>query len=288
MVLEQIPYAIATGLIFGFLLALTAVGLTLIFGVLDIPNFAQGEFAAFGGFGVIALMGFGIGLVPAIAIALVLTFVAGVAVERLIMAPLYDDDEFFLLSFFASFGIVIAFEELLRYYFGASLFRVSFPNLGSFQLFGGTITYNQVLVSVVAVLMLAALYLFTRYTYFGLAIRALANDKEGAKIIGVDEDRVYPITFGIGSFITGMTGVLYGILFPLSPSIGVELTAFAFVIVVVGGIGSFGGTIAASLLIGVIDSISSVVVGSRYRIFVVFLILFLILIARPTGLRGDS
>lgn len=288
MVLEQIPYQVLTGLIFGFLLALTAVGLTLIFGVLEIPNFAQGEFAAFGGFSVIALMSFGVGLVPSILIAIALTFVAGVAVERFVMAPLYDNDEFFLLSFFASFGIVIAFEELLRYYFGASLFRVSFPDLGQIQLLGGTITYNQILVSVVAVVLLIGLYLFTRYTYFGLAIRALANDKEGAKIIGVNEDRIYPVTFGIGALITGVTGILYGIIFPLSPSIGVELTAFAFVIVVVGGIGSFGGTVAASLVIGVIDSITAGVVGSRYRIFVVFLILFIILIARPTGLRGEA
>jgi branched-chain amino acid transport system permease protein len=95
------------------------------------------------------------------------------------------------------------------------------------------------------------------------------------------------LTFGIGALISGMTGILYGMLFSLTPALGVELTAFAFVIVVMGGMGSFFGTIIASLMIGLVDSFTATFIGSQYRLFAVFLLLFVILIVFPQGLRGE-
>lgn len=285
---QQFVLALTSGVIFGTLLALTAVGLALIFGTLDIPNFAQGEFATLAGFVTVTLMSIGLGLVPSAGVALAVTFLAGVATERLVFAPLYQRERFFVLSFFASFGLVVFFEELLRIFYGGDFYQIRGPDMGSFVILDVTISTLRVSAAIVAVLMLFGLYLFTRRTYLGLAIRGLANDDVGARMVGINEDRTFMLTFGVGALISGMTGVLYGMLFSLTPTLGVEITAFAFVIVVMGGMGSFFGTIIASLLIGLIDSFTATFIGSRYRLFAVFLLLFVLLVVFPQGLRGEG
>lgn len=284
---QQILLVVSSGVIFGTLLALTAVGLSLIFGTLDVPNFAQGEFATLGGFSTVTLMGLGLGIMPSVAVALLITFVVGVATERLVFSPLYDRDRFFVLSFFASFGLVVFFEEVLRILYGGNFYQIEGPQLGKIVVMGVSISMLRVSAAAVAVAMLVALYLFTRRTYVGLAIRGIANDDVGARMVGINEDRIYMLTFGIGALISGMTGILYGMLFSLTPALGVELTAFAFVIVVMGGMGSFFGTIIASLMIGLVDSFTATFIGSQYRLFAVFLLLFVILIVFPQGLRGE-
>lgn len=285
---QQIVLALLSGVIFGTLLALTAVGLSLIFGTLDIPNFAQGEFATLAGFVTISMMAVGLGLVPSAAIALLIAFVAGVVTERLVFSPLYDRDRFFVLSFFASFGLVVFFEEVLRIVYGGDFYQIRGPTLGSMVLLGVRISNLRLFAAIVAVIMLLALYLFTHRTYVGMAIRGLADDKVGARMVGINEDRIYMLTFGVGAFISGMTGILYGMVFSLTPTLGVQLTAFAFVIVVMGGVGSFSGTILASLIIGLVESLTATFLGSRFRLFAVFLLLFALLVISPQGLRGGT
>lgn len=285
----QLVSVLVNGLIFGSIFALTAVGLTLVFGILDVPNFAQGEFASFAGYGTIVLAtATGVGLVPSIAVVLVLTFLVGMVMERLVIAPLYGDDDFLLKTFFVSFGVLIGFEQLLRQQFGSDFYQISAPNFGVIRVYGVPLTGMHLIVSVAAVLLIAGLYLFTHRTRLGLSMRAVANDRAGAEVSGINLDRVNTLTFGVGALLTGFTGVLYAIMFPISPSTGVELTAFAFVIVVIGGVGSFSGTVIASLIIGLVDNFTAVFIGSRFRFFVIFLILLLILVFNPTGLRGES
>lgn len=286
---SKLVQVLINGFIYGGIFALTAVGLTLIFGILDVPNFAQGEFATFAGYLTILLTTtVGLGLVPTIICALAATFLAGVAMERTLIRPLYGDDDFLLKSFFVSFGVVLAFEQILIQQFGSGFYRISAPDFGTYYLFGTSVTGIQIIVSVVSIAIILGLYLFTRRTYLGLAMRAVADERSGALVSGIDIDRVNTFTFGIGALLTGFTGILYGIMFPLSPSTGVNLTAFAFVIVVVGGVGSFGGTIIASLLIGIVDNFTAVFIGSEYRFFVIFFILLLVLVVYPEGIRGGS
>jgi branched-chain amino acid transport system permease protein len=288
MVAGTALFVVLNGLVFGSLIALTAVGLSLVFGVLDIPNFAQGEFATFGGLATVFLYNRGLGLLPSAAVAVVLTALAGVLVERLVFARFYGREEFLLFAFFASFGLVVFFEELLLAGLSADVYQVRIPIEGSVELLGVTVRYLEVATAGIAVAMLLGLYLFTRYTYYGLAMRAIADDADGAAVVGIDRARIYPLTFGLGAALTGVTGILYGSIFTLFPTLGIELTGFAFAIVVVGGVGSFQGTVLASLLIGVIDSFAATVFGSRYRLLAVFLVLFAVLIFRPEGLFGDT
>lgn len=286
-VIDTVTFVVVNGFIFGSLLALTAVGLSLIFGVMDVPNFAQGEFATLAGFVTIGLMDAGLGLLQSAAVALATAFAAGVATERLVVSKFYGREHFLLLTFFATFGLTIISESVLRKAFGG--FRhIPSVDLGTVTLLGTNLNLLRVAAGGIAVMMLLALYLFTRYTFAGLAMRAVANDREGASIAGVNHERIYLLTFGVGAVLTGVSGILYGMVFTLYPTLGVRLTAFAFTIVVVGGVGSFSGTIAASLLIGVLDSATATYVGSRWRFFVVFAVLFLVLTLRPSGLWGET
>jgi branched-chain amino acid transport system permease protein len=286
MVAETAAFVLLNGLIFGALLALTAVGLSLIFGVLGVPNFAQGEFAAIAGFATVGLLQAGLGLLPAAAIALVLAFLLGVLAERLVIAPLYGRENFLLLSFFASFGLVLISQNVLREVFGG-FSQIPAPDLGSVVILSSRLSLLRVAAGLVALSLLVALYLYTRYTYVGLAMRAVSDDREGAEMLGIDYGRISTITFGVGAVLTGFSGVLYGMLFTIFPTLGVTLTAFAFTIVVVGGIGSFRGVIVASILVGVVDSFTATVVGSQWRFFAIFAVLFVVLTARPSGLWGE-
>ncbi|MDS0477308.1 branched-chain amino acid ABC transporter permease [Natrinema sp. 1APR25-10V2] len=284
---DQVVFIVSNGLIFGSILALVAVGLSLIFGTLDVPNFAQGEFASVSGFVVVGLIGIGIGLVPSIIAGIVFAFIAGITVEKLVIGKFYGRDEFLLMTFFATFGISIIAENVLRRQFGG--FRqIPSPDLGSVVIAGTSMDLLRPVAGVIAVVMLLGLYLFTRHTYTGLAIRAVSSDRRGAEMVGVNYQWIYMLTFGIGAVLSGISGILYGMLFTLSPTTGVTLTTFAFTIVVLGGVGSFVGTIFASLLIGLVDTLTATVVGSRWRFFAIFAVLFVVLIFRPEGLRGGS
>lgn len=284
--IDTAAFIVVNGLIFGALIALTAVGLSLIFGVLGVPNFAQGEFAAVAGFTVVGLLGAGVGLAPAIVVALGLSFVLGVVAERLTIAKLYGRDNFLLLSFFVTFGLSLVSHNVLRIAFGG-FEQIPGPQLGSIALFDFELSVLRLVAALIAVVMLGALHLFTKYTYVGLAMRAVSDDRQGAEMLGIDYDRISMVTFGVGGLLTGVSGILYGMLFTVYPTLGVSLTAFAFTIVVVGGVGSFTGVIAASLGIGIVETFTATVVGSEYRFFAIFLVLFLVLTLKPGGIGGD-
>jgi branched-chain amino acid transport system permease protein len=284
--IDTAAFIVVNGLIFGALIALTAVGLSLIFGVLGVPNFAQGEFAAVAGFTVVGLLGAGVGLAPAIVVALGLPFVLGVVAERLTIAKLYGRDNFLLLSFFVTFGLSLVSHNVLRIAFGG-FEQIPGPQLGSIALFDFELSVLRLVAALIAVMMLGALHLFTKYTYVGLAMRAVSDNRQGAEMLGIDYDRISMVTFGVGGLLTGVSGILYGMLFTVYPTLGVSLTAFAFTIVVVGGVGSFTGVIAASLGIGIVETFTATVVGSEYRFLAIFLVLFLVLTLKPGGIGGD-
>jgi len=284
---NQVGLILINGAIFGSILALIAVGLSLIFGVLGVPNFAQGEFATLSGFTVVWLTTAGLGLLSSIFVGVVVAALGGILIERLVIARFYGREEFLLLTFFATFGITIISENLLRRVFGG--FRqIQGPELGTVPVVGINLSVLRILTGLIAVALLVSLLLFTRYTYTGLAMRAVADDHQGAEITGIDHNRIYLVTFAIGGGMTGISGILYGMSFTLYPTLGVLLTLFAFTIVVVGGVGSFYGTILASFLIGLVDSFTATVVGSLWRFFAIFLVLFVVLVLRPEGIRGEG
>ncbi len=279
------------GIVFGGLLSLTAVGLTLIFGVLDIPNFAQGEFAMIGGFLTIFFMKvLGFPLIQSSACAVILVFFIGVLCEKLCISPFYGKGwQFFVLSFFVSLGLAFFFEDLVKNLrptlcevIPCSLTGVI--HLGGFQI--GTLRF---LAFAIPVVVLLALYVFSKKTLLGLAIHAVAQDGVGATLVGIKRSRIYTLTFGLGAALSGISGILYGLIFGIYPTMGIELNSYGFTIVVLGGMGNFLGAILASFLIGIIDSLTAMFIESNYKLMVIFVTLIIILIFKPSGLlKGKS
>lgn len=276
-----------TGIVFGGILSLTAVGLTLIFGVLDIPNFAQGEFAMLGGFLTLFFMkSLAFPLAPASVSAIIIVFFIGVCCERLCISPFYGRGrQFFVLSFFVSLGLAFFFEDLVKN-LRPTLYADVIPStitgfirVGSFQI--GILRFLTFLIPII---ILVALYIFSKKTLLGMAINAVAQDEEGAILMGINRDRIYTLTFGLGAALSGISGILYGMVYAIYPTMGMELTSYGFAIVVLGGMGNFLGTILASFLIGIIDSITPMFAKGSYKLMVIFVTLIVVLIIKPRGI----
>lgn len=280
-----------TGIVFGGILSLTAVGLTVIYGVLDIPNFAQGEFAMLGGFLTLVFMkSLAFPLALASISAVVIVFLIGVCCERLCISPFYGKgSQFFVLSFFVTLGLAFFFEDLVKN-LRPTLFAEVIPfslsgfiRVGFFQI--GIIRFLSFLIPL---MILVALYIFSKKTLLGMAINAVAQDKEGAMLVGINRDRIYTLTFGIGAALSGISGILYGMTYAIYPTMGMELTLYGFTIVVLGGRGDFLGAILASFLIGIIDSLTPMFARSSYKLIVIFVTLIVVLIIRPRGILKGS
>lgn len=281
---------LVNGILFGGVLSLTAVGLTLIFGTLDIPNFAQGEFAMLGGLLTIVLAKFvGVPLLVAAAASVVVVFAFGVLCERVLIAPFYRRGrEFFLLSFFITFALALFVEDLVKNIYPTMYeaiptgltqsVKVGFLQVGLMSLVGFA----------VPMLLLLSLYVFSKRTLLGLAMSAVSQDELGAHLVGINKKRIYSLTFGLGAALSGVSGILYGLLYAVYPSMGMELTSYGFTIVVLGGVGNFLGAIIASLLIGLIGSMTATFTQSSYQLLVVFLVLIVALTLRPRGLLGGK
>ncbi len=279
------------GIVFGGLLSLTAVGLTLIFGVLDIPNFAQGEFAMIGGFlSIFFMKNLGFPLIPASVCAVILVFFIGVLCERLCISPFYGRGwQFFVLSFFVSLGLAFFFEDLVKN-LRPTLCEVipctltGVIDLGFYQI--GTL---RLIAFFIPITILFSLYFFSKRTLLGMAINAVAQDTVGATLVGINRSRIYTLTFGLGAALSGLSGILYGLIFGIYPTMGMDLNFYGFTIVAFGGMGNFLGAILASFLIGMIDSLTAMFIESNYKLMVIFVTLILILIFKPSGLlKGKS
>jgi branched-chain amino acid transport system permease protein len=279
------------GIVFGGLLSLTAVGLTIIFGVLDIPNFAQGEFAMIGGFLCIFFMkSLSFSLIPASICAVILVFFIGVLCERLCISPFYGRGwQFFVLSFFVSLGLSFFFSDLVKNLRPTMCEVIPSPltgviDLGFFQI--GTL---RLITFVIPIVILFSLYVFSKRSLLGMAINAVAQDTVGATLVGINRSRIYTLTFGLGAALSGLSGILYGLIFGIYPTMGMDLNFYGFTIVAVGGMGNFLGAILASFLIGVVDSLTPMFIESNYKLMVIFVTLILILIFKPSGLlKGKS
>lgn len=281
---------LVSGILFGGVLSLTAVGLTLIFGVLDIPNFAQGEFAMLGGFLTIILSKLaGIPLGAAAAAAVLLVFFFGVVCERVLIAPFYGrGSQFFVLSFFVTFALALFLEDLVKNLYPTMYESIPTALTQSVRLGFLQVGVMSLLGFAIPMVLLLALYAFSKRTMLGLAMSAVSQDERGAHLMGINRRRIYTLTFGLGAALSAVSGILYGLLYAIYPTMGMELTAYGFTIIVLGGVGSFPGAIIASLVIGLIGSMTATFTQGSYQLMAVFGVLIIALTVRPRGLLGGK
>ena len=278
---------LATGIALGAVYALLAIGLSLIFGMLTVVNFAHGAFYMVGAF-----MGvYFLGLTGNFWLSLVLTPLAvgavGLVTERFLVRPLYGRgiDYPLLLTFGLSYVLI----EAMRTLFGIEGVPTSVPaslrgavNLG----FGMFPLYRLFLIGAAAVVILA-LYLFIEKTRYGLIIRAGSRDPEIVRVLGIDVARIWLMVFGIGTAIAGLSGILAAPTRAVNPEMGIPVLAESFVVTVVGGMGSLPGAVVAGLLVGIVFSMTSLFAPELAELSI-FVLMALVLLVRPQGFFGKA
>ncbi|MHB1247548.1 MAG: branched-chain amino acid ABC transporter permease [Sulfuriferula sp.] len=275
------------GLVLGALLALISSGLTIIYGTLGLLNLAHGAMFMLGGYaGYVAYDASGSFAVAVIAATLFM-LVFGIVLERVVIRHFYDrPDEDQLL---VTFGLSICIVETVRYFFSSMTKSVPPPSIFSgITSMGGVIfpTYRLALIGIVA-LALLALYLILYRTRLGLIVRAGIEDSVMVDSLGINVYRVFMIVFGIGAMAAGFAGIVNAPVVSLSPGMGEAILVQAFVVVVIGGVGSFPGAVLGGLIAGEIISLTSMV-NPAYSYIMLFAAMTLVLVFRPHGLLGKK
>lgn len=277
---------VINGLMLGGVYAIISVGLTLIFGIVRVVNFAHGELLM-GAMYAAYLASKHLGLHPyASALPLVVVFFGvGALIQRLIIQPLLDADAH--VQIFATVGLSTALMNLALLVFGANMQSVP-PSAaqGAYQLGSLRIVTTQLVMFVVSIGVIATLHLFLQRTFLGRAIRATAQNRMAAAVMGVDVKRIYVITFGLGTACVALAGALLTPSYPVFPTIGTYFVLTAFVVVVLGGMGSLYGAFLGAMIIGLVDGLSGYYVGPDLKEVVYFVLFLAILVTRPTGLLG--
>lgn len=277
---------LVNGLALGGTYALVALGLTLVFGVLLVPNFAHGDLFMLGGFVSWSLTAAGLNFWAALPLAMAAAGLAGVALDRVAFRPLAGASGLTLMI--AALGASIILQQGATLLWGTEPRTTPRPIPGVQRTGLFIITNHQIVLLATLGLVWAGLRLLLQRTRLGLAIRAMAQNREAALLMGIRLERVRAATFFIGAAVGGLAGALLGASFPIHPDMGVEPVLKAFVVLVLGGVGSLPGAVLGGLFLGVMEVMVAGFVSSELKNLGAFLILVLALILRPHGLFGRA
>ena len=277
---------VVNGLSIGVAVVLMALGLTIIFGLLDVINMAHGEFYAIGAYAAVALLGLGLPFWWALALVPLLMLVVGFASERWLIQRVFHSKERHTLTLLLTFGLAIILEDALKIVFGANPLRIDAPVSGATELFGLFFPNYRLFVMAVGSAVIAAVWILVFRTRLGAMVRAAAFDRHMAASLGVPVSWVYAGTFAFGVALAGLAGVLLAPIYSVFPTMGRDFVLIAFSVVIIGGMGSIKGAVIAGLLLTQIQSISSLVISPVWSDPLLFGIMVLVLMWRPQGLFG--
>jgi len=276
---------VVNGLVLGSSYALVALGLTMIYGILYVANFAHGSIYMIGAFicyfGVTLL---GVPYILSMLIAMILTGILGAAVERIVFRPLSNAPH--ATGFIGALGLLFVLENIAAILWGHD-FR-NFPPIYSqvINIFGVFLTLQRLFVIIATLFLIVLLSFIVQKTPLGRNMRAVAQDKRAAALVGINVYRVNTITFTLGSALAAAAGALLGPLFVVSPTMGTVPILKAFVVIILGGMGSIPGAILGGYLLGVVESLGAGYMSSKYMDLYAFVVLVLVLSFRPQGLMG--
>jgi branched-subunit amino acid ABC-type transport system permease component len=279
---EQILVQTVNGLVNGMVLALVASGLTLIFGIMDVVNFAHGDLVMLGGFvGAVTIAETG-NFWLALLVAAVTIAVFGVCLQVSTLRPLIGRDP--LTTIIATFGISLVLQKYALWQFGPTARQIRQPIAGQFDLFYLQYPWYRLGAAVLAGAIIGGVWLFLKYGKYGIWIRATTQDRVMASAMGIPVPLVHTGVFGIGAAMAAASGVLFAPLAAVTQTMGFDFTLRAFIVVVVGGMGNLGGSILAAIFISLLEAYASLVVSPAQAVIVSFVVLILTLLFRPTGL----
>lgn len=285
--MSLLPQTIINGIMLGSVYAMVALGLTLIFGILEIPNFAHGALYMIGAFiAFFCITSLGVSYWMALVVSPAALFIAGMVIERFIFRPFYKQPH--VSSFIVAVGLILILENGALVLWGADFRRISPPNSGILNLLGITVTFQRLIVIIFAALLIIAIHLFIKKTRLGAAIEATSQNREGAQLMGINTSFVGQVTFGLGTALAAVAAVLVAPILLISATMGESVIAMAFVIIILGGMGSFIGAVVGGYVIGLLETLVSTYVTSYYVEALIFGVLVLILAVKPTGLFGGK
>ena len=281
-----IAQAIVTGLLNGGIYALVAIGLTLIWGVMNIVNFAHGSMMMLGmyiSFWLFTLLG--VDPYVSLLISVPSLYLIGVVIQKYLIAPVLDAQPF--IQVVLTLGVMLVIENIVTIVFSPD-FRAVTVSYGTttFDIFGVRVHLTRFLACLAAVILTLGLYYFLKKTDLGKAIRAASQQKEAAMLVGIDVAKINKIAFGIGAASVGAAGSLIIPFLYAEPHVGLVYVIIAFVIVVMGGFGNFVGAMIAGLIIGVAESLGGLFMPGSTKHVITFGLFILVLLFKPSGLLG--
>ena len=279
---DQILIQTVNGIVTGMILALIASGLTLIFGIMDVVNFAHGELFMLGAYiGVVVLATTG-NFWLALLIATLVVALLGAAIQIATLRPLIGRDP--LNTILATFGVSLILQNYALWQFGPVARKINEPYTGHFNLFYLEYPWYRLIIAGLSAAIIGGFWLFLKYGKFGVWIRATTQDRVMAQAMGIPVPMVHTVAFAIGAGMAAASGVLFGPLVGVNHTMGLDWVLKAFIVVVVGGMGNLGGSIAAAIFISLLEAYASIWLSPAQAVIVSFVVLILTLLFRPTGL----
>jgi neutral amino acid transport system permease protein len=277
------------GLSTGAIYALGAVGLTLVYGILKLVNFAHGDFLTFGAYMAYLMnVTWGVPLALAIVFAMVTTAGLGILTERTMWAPMRAQRAGLLQLVLMSIGLAFLIRAVIQFGWGTDILTLDVNNTATVQFLGLSIGRTQLITIVIGVVVIVATGLMLRSTLLGKRMRALSDDLDLAETTGIDTSRVILYTWIFSGSLAGLAGVLAGANLALQPELGFTLLLAIFASVILGGIGDAFGALAGGMVLGLVTEWSTMFIDSRWKLAVGFVVLILVLIIRPQGIFGKA
>ena len=281
--METLLQQLFNGLTVGSVYSLVALGLTLVFGILHIPNFAHGALYMLGGYVTLTMMtSLGLHYWLAILLSMLAVGLIAVLMERLIFHPLKDAPP--LQDKMAAIGILLFLEALAQYIWGAEYRTMITPYGQVIEIGGLTITLQRLLIVVAAIVIMIGLHIFLRKTMTGSSIIAMAQNRDGAFLVGINANKVAMLTFLISGALAAIAASLAAPINLVSPGMGHLVILKAFVIIIIGGMGSIPGAIMGGYILGFSESLGAAYISNDYKDLIAFVLLVLILSIKPQGL----
>ena len=273
------------GIVQGLQLSLMAVGITLIFGLGGVLNLAHGQFAVVGGVATAVSLGAGVNPVLACVLGVLAAGVFGLIVDRILLVPAYRSagEERLLLGLLITLGLSFVVNGFLDYRFPDVALTLSLPR-PSFTVAGVTVRTASAVAALIAIVAFALLFAFLRGTLLGKVIRSIIQNEVGAGLCGINPARIRTLIVVLSGMMAGLGGVAQGIFSSLGTEMGNELTSFALIVAVVGGVRSINGTLAAGVLLGIVNAFASYFVGAYLTLLILLGTAAVTILVRPQGL----
>lgn len=283
--MEFVGQLLVNGSVIGVTYVVFALGLTLIFGILGLINFAHGEFYMLGAYGSFVLQQqFGLGYITSAITTIIFVLILAFIIEKYTISPLIDTDH--LNSLLATFAISIIILNIIVIAYGNTPRQIETPFTGVLAIGDVYITYQRLILIVVGVVIILLLNLFIKRSKLGKLMRAVSQNRMGAMVTGIPIKRIYTATFVLGIGLATISGILIGPITYATPTMGSSAILKGFVVVILGGLGSIPGAIIGGFLLGFGETVASVILGNSWKDVVSYLILIIVLLIKPEGIFG--